>query len=235
MKTRTQYTCRMVRSISLSALVGLAGCVSLGRGQPTQQIYVLGGSPPGKSEAAAQDSSGLTIGVRRLQLAAYLESPFVLVRRGPNQIDFSEFQRWGETLSGGINRAVVGYLGSGASFRGIDVAPWPAGERYDYVIQLHVLRFEGLASEELAAVEGEARVLATWEIIRQLDGAVLRRGTTDYRESGWTVGDYAGLVTLLDAGLHVLTDQILGTLEDLDIKLARAVPTPPAPIIPPRE
>lgn len=218
-----QYTERMVRLISLSALVGMAGCVSLGRGEPIQQTYVLGGSPAGESEAASQDSAGLTIGVRRLQLAAYLERPFVLVRRGPNQIEFSEFQRWGETLSGGINRAVVGYLGNQASFRAIDVAPWPSGERYDYVIQLHVLRFEGVTPVDPAAVDGEAVVLATWEIIRQLDGAVLRRGSTDYRQSGWKVGDYAGLVTLLDAGLHVLTEQLLNSL-DLEVALTLAAP-----------
>jgi hypothetical protein len=41
-------------------------------------------------------------------------------------------------------------------------------------------------------------VLATWEIIRPLDGAVLARGVTDYRQRGWRVGDYAGLVCYVD-------------------------------------
>lgn len=232
MKTRTQYTVRTVRLISLSAVAVLSGCMSLGRGEPAQQHYVLGGGLPQTSEATTADLPGLTIGVRRLQLAPYLETPFILVRRGPNQIGFSEFHRWGEALSAGINRAVAGYLRERAALRAIDVAPWPAGERYDYVIQLHVLRFEGVSQGEPPAGEGEVALLVNWEIIRQLDGAVLERGTTHYREDGWTVGDYAGLVKLLDAGLHVLTDQLTSTIAALDV--ARTVTkAPSASLAPP--
>jgi uncharacterized lipoprotein YmbA len=235
LKTRTtRYVARTVRLTSLSALVVLGGCMSLGRGEPPQQHYVLGGGPPMESAPPSLDLSHLTIGVRRLQLAPYLETPFILVRRGPNQIGFSEFHRWGETLSAGINRAVVGYLGDRASFRAVDVAPWPSGERYDYVIQLHVQRFEGVSQGEPSAVDGEVLLLASWEIIRQLDGTVLKRGATEYRESGWTVGDYAGLVTLLDAGLHALTDELLGSLDELDVATAAEVPAPTSPAPPPR-
>jgi uncharacterized protein len=232
LKNRTQYGMGAVRLMSLSGLVALAGCMSLGRGEPPQQHYVLGGGLPLQSAATSLDLDGVTIGVRRLQLAPYLASPFILVRRGPNQIGFSEFHRWGEALSAGINRAVAGYLDDRASFRAVDVAPWPAGERYDYVIQLHVLRFEGVSQGEPPAAEGEAVVAATWEIIRQLDGTVLERGSTEYREGGWTVGDYAGLVNLLDAGLHVLTDQVLSSIAALDVATAATVPAP-APRAPP--
>ena len=234
MKTRTQYTVRAVRLISFSAFVALGGCMSLGRGEPAQQHYVLGGGLPRQSEATTSDPPGLTIGVRRLQIAPYLETPFILVRRGPNQIGFSEFHRWGETPSAGINRAVAGYLRERASLRAIDVAPWPAGERYDYVIQLHVLRFEGVSQGEPPAGVGGVVMLATWEIIRQLDGAVLERGTTDYRENGWTVGDYAGLVTLLDAGLHVLTDQLLSSINELNVSATVTVSPSASRSPPPR-
>ena len=234
MKTRTQYKMRTVRLITLAVFVALGGC-SLGRGEPPQQHYVLGGGPPREGEATSRDLSSLTIGVRRLQIAPYLESPFILVRRGPNQIGFSEFHRWGETLSAGINRAVAGYLSAGGSFRAVDVTPWPAGERYDYVVQLHVQRFEGVSQGEPPAADGEVVMLATWEIIRQLDGAVLKRGATDHREGGWTVGDYAGLVSLLDAGLHVLTDQLLSNIDDLDVATAVTLPLRPSPAPPLRK
>ena len=209
--------------------------MSLGRGEPPQQHYVLGGGPTPDSAAPSLDLSHVTIGVRRLQLAPYLETPFILVRQGPNQIGFSEFHRWGEALSAGINRAVAGYLDDRASFEAVDVVPWPAGERYDYVIQLHVLRFEGVSQGEPPAVDGEAVVLATWEIIRQLDGTVLQRGSTDHRESGWTVGDYAGLVALLDTGLRALTDQLLRSIDDLDVATAVRGPLPPTPAPPRRK
>ena len=69
--------------------------------------------------------------------------------------------------------------------------------------------------EEPTATEGEAYLAATWEIIRPDDGVVLARGTTDYRAGGWTIGDYGGLVTLLDAGLRELADDLIAGLEPL--------------------
>jgi hypothetical protein len=44
---------------------------------------------------------------------------------------------------------------------------------------------------------------------------VLARGTTDRRSPGWTVGDYAGLVTLLDEGLDVLAGDLIAGIAGL--------------------
>lgn len=215
-----KYTMRAVCLISLAGLLGLTGCVSLGRVEPAQRHYVLGGERRQENGVSVGDLAGLTVGVRRLRLASYLEAPFIVVRQGPNQITYSEFNRWGEQLAGGINRSVAGYLADRSAFRAVDVAPWPVRERYDYLIQLHVERFEGVAPEDSAAVAGEVHLLATWEIIRQQDGAVLARGITDYRERGWRVGDYEGLVGLLDAGLNVLSADLASSLASLGAPVA---------------
>lgn len=206
---------REMRLIGLCAVLGLAGCFSLAREETPQQHYVLGGGVPQRSEARSRDPAALTIGLRRLQLAEYLESSFIVVRQGPTQIRFAEFHRWGELLGGGINRAVAGYLAAEAPFPVVDAAPWPLRDRYDYLVQLHVLRFEGVAPVAPDAVDGEVHLLATWEIIRQKDGEVLARGTTDYRKNGWRVGDYSGLVTQLDAGLHALSKELMATVATL--------------------
>jgi len=189
-------------------LVALAGCFSLSRDTPPLQQYVLGGARGPEGVASAQGMAGLTIGVRQLDLARYLTTPAIVVRRGAHQIVHSEFHRWGEDPVVGINRAIAGYLAAGAPVRAADLAPWPVRSRYDYLIQLHITRFEGVAPADSAATEGEVHVLASWDIIRQQDETVLARGTTDYRERGWRVGDYAGLVTLLDRGVQALSQDI---------------------------
>jgi len=209
LRHRTRYRTNATRLILLSTLLVAGGCFSLGRGAQIQQQYVLGGGLPQQGGAVSGELAGLTIGVRRLQLAAYLEAPFLLVRRGPNELTFSEFHRWGEGVAEGINRTVAAHLGARTALRGIDVAPWPAGERYDYVIQLHVSRFEGSADADPLTLLGEAQMSARWEIIRQTDGAVLTRGATEYRQDGWRVGDYGALVSMLDEGLHRLTDDLV--------------------------
>jgi uncharacterized protein len=216
----TEYAPRLSRILSIPLLIGLTGCFSLGRGEPMQQHFVLGGAAQQQNVAASRDLTGLAIGVRRLQISPYLETPLIVVRRGPHQIGFSEFHRWGERLDGGINQAVAGYLSTRAAFRGVDVAPWPVRERYDYIVQLHVLRFEGMAPEDEAATRGEAHLLATWEILGH-DGAVLARGTTDYRDRDWRVGDFPGLVASLDHGLSELSEDLMRSIAGLGVPLAQ--------------
>lgn len=202
---------KAARLVCLGAMMGSTGCFSLARATPPQEHYVLGAEPVTQDVTPPSASSTLTIGVRRPKLASYLASPFMVVRRGPNQVDLAEFHRWGEPLEEGINRLVAGALVA-RGFSDVDVAPWPARARYDCVIQLDVVRFEGQAPEDPDAVEGGVHVLATWEITSQLDGLLLAQGTTDYQRQGWHVGDYVGLVALLDEGLGVLADDLAAAL-----------------------
>lgn len=206
------------RVICSLALVALAGCFGLNRGDPSQQHYVLGlGLEPAGAEGAGPtgEVSGAAVALRPLRLAQYLETPLIVVRRGAHRIEFSEFQRWGETLDQGINRTVAGYMAGRGPFRSVEYAPWPTGSEHDYLIQLQVLRFEGLAPDEPAATEGEALLVASWEILRGEDGALLARGSTEYHGPGWTVGDYDGLVGLLETGLSELADDLVARLESV--------------------
>lgn len=211
----------VTRLLCLTVLVGSTGCgIGLNRGAAPPQHYVLGGVASQTAAAPSGDSSGVSIGLRRPQIASYLDAPSIVVRRGANQIEFSELHRWGENLGGGINRALAADLSARDTFGAVATAPWSPRERLDYLIQLNVLRFEGLVSEEGTASQGEIHLLATWEIIGSEDGAVLARGTTDHRAGGWRVGDFAHLVTLLDAGLGVLASDLAATIGEL----ARSLP-----------
>jgi uncharacterized protein len=210
---------RCLRGVMTAAvLVALPGCFSLSRTEPPQRSYVLGGERVVQVTARSPgDLTGLTVGVRRPRLASYLEGSLLAVRRGPNEVTYAEFHRWGEPLGGGINRVVASQLAARAAIRAVDVAPWPAGERYDYLVQLHVEHFEGLAPEDVAQLVGEAHLRISWEILRQRDGVVLARGATEHREPAWVVGDYGGLVRSLDGGLTVLTEDLARTLSDLGV------------------
>lgn len=212
------HTMKSIHSIFLVAAITLTGCFSLSRDEPTQQHFVLGGNRLHASGPQAGVLDGITVGLRQVHLAEYLETPLIVVRHAPHQIRFSEFNRWGENLEGGFNRAVAMYLADRAPFEGVDVVPWAPRAQHDYLIQIHLLRFEGVVVDE--ALAGEAYMLANWEIIRQPDGAVLSRGTTDYREDGWIVGDYGDLVTRLDTGVGKLSDDLVAALEEIAAAMA---------------
>jgi uncharacterized protein len=215
-----QMTGRSMLAGSIVPLIlfTLVGCFSLGRDSPALEQYVLGGDRTAAPASSPADVTGLTVGLRRLDLEPYLATPAIVVRRGDRQVTMSDFHRWGEDPRDGINRAVARHLAARPSVRAVDVAPWPVRSSHDYLVKVHVSRFEGVTPEELTATHGEAHVLATWEIIRPTSGEVLFRGTTDYRVGGWTVGDYAHLVALLDRGLDELA-------ADLVLSLDRSAPS----------
>jgi uncharacterized lipoprotein YmbA len=166
-------------------------------------------------ESLKQDSAGLSIGLRRLDLAPYLATLAIVVRRADNEIVTTGFHRWAEGPSAGLNRAVSGYLAVSAGIRAVDVAPWPVRAEHDYIVQLHVSRFEGVAPGGATARRGEAHLLARWEIIRPNDGVLVARGASDYRSTDWSVHDYADLVTRLDRGLVLLAQELVACLTRL--------------------
>lgn len=205
------------RLSATAVLLVLAGCFKLSRDTPRVQYFVLSGAAPPSAVAdtvtstptgarPAPDGAGLALGLRRIDLASYLAVPAIVTRRGVNEIVVSEFHRWGEDLGQGINRAVAAHLASAPPVRSVDVAPWAARARHDYLVQLHVSRFEGVADS--AATEGRSHLVAGWDIIRALDGRVLVRGRTEALEGPWRVSDYGRLVTSLDAALAGLARDI---------------------------
>ena len=220
---KTRPMARTLRVLGICALFTVTGCFTLAYPTPPLEEYVLGEGPRAVAAAPAREVGGLTIGLRRLDLAPYLSTTAIVVRRG-SRIVTSAFRRWGEEPSAGIMRVVAASLGAAPTILAVDVAPWPVQAQHDYLVQLHVSHLEGVAAEDSTAREGEVRVTASWEIIRSQDGTLLARGETDRREAGWKVGDYLGLVTRVDKGLTGIASDLAACL----VRIASATPAPDA-------
>lgn len=213
----TGTTLLLIGSLALVA----GGCFKLARTSPPVERYVLGGAQLTRADSTPGTANGLAIGLRRLDLAPYLSTLAIVVRRADNEIVTTGFHRWAESPSAGLNRAVSGYLALAQGIRSVDVAPWPVRSEHDYIVQLHVLRFEGVTTAT-GAGEGSAQFLARWEIIHPSDGALAARGATDFRASDWAIDDYAGLVTRLDRGLVELAQDLVACLGRLGPAAAAA-------------
>ncbi len=207
------------RLLLLAALLSLTGCFSLGREATPQQHYVLGtvGLATPTVDSPLELPSGLVIGIRSPRLADYLATRFIVIRRGAHAVEFSDYHRWGEELGRGINRMVATQLATRAPHHRVEAAPWPAGTAPDVLVQVDILRFEGVAEGDPVTGGAEVHLLATWEILRPTDGAILARGTTEVREGGWSVGDFDGLVRLLSAALEVLAEDLALNLERIAV------------------
>lgn len=231
MTRTTAPTARTLRLMGIGALVSVAGCFSLARPTPPMEEYVLGGGARAEASARARDTGGVTVGLRRLDLAPYLATTAIVVRRG-SRIETSGFRRWAEEPSAGIMRAVAVALRTSPAVLAVDIAPWQVRAAHDYLLQLHISHLEGVAPENAATMDGEVHVMASWEIIRAQDGALMARGETDRRESGWKLGDYLGLVQRIDHGLTGLAGDVAACLSRLGSAAPAAPATPATPAAP---
>ncbi len=215
--TKAQMTrfSRAMRLMGTGALLTLAACFRLARPTAPLEEYVLGASARPATAATGSDASGVTVGLRRLDLAPYLATPAIIVRQG-SRIVTSGFRRWAEEPSAGVMRGVAASLRDAPGIRAVDVAPWSVRTPHDYLVQLHISRLEGVADDS-SARHGDTHLTASWEIIRGHDGILVARGETERRESGWLVNDYSDLVTKLDKGLA-------GLATDLSVCLVRVRP-----------
>lgn len=198
-------------------LIATAGCFRLSRESPPLQQYVLGGvardSVSGLAGAdgdatrvsgPAETTGGYAVGLRRAGVAAYLDVPLLVVRDGGHRVVTSEFHRWGENLTEGINRVVASKLAAGAPRYRVDVAPWAPRATHDFLVQLQITRFEGVRE----AAGNRIHVRADWDIIRPRDGRVLLRGRTDRQDGSWNGTDYSQLVARLDDALGGVAQDI---------------------------
>ncbi len=199
----------------------LGGCVQLPSPRPSNtNYYLLEGE---LADDTTVETSGLRLGLRKPRLPEYLDAPTIVTRRGTNQIRFAEFHRWGEELGPALNRALALNLEGQSGIQSAEVVPWPRGSTFDYVIQLHVLRFEGVgpappgpdADDDAPVPTGHSQMTVGWTILGPEGDTVRTRGLTRHREEGWPVNDFGNLVAKLDTSLVVLAEDLSRRLRTL--------------------
>lgn len=182
---------------SLAALLLAAGC-SLPTAQPDPtRFYVLTGPA-----AAAPAADGAVLGLRAVEVAAYLRSRSLIVRQGEHEVEFREFARWGEALDAGLARVLrEALLATGAAAQ-VVATPFPLDQHRDFDVNVRVLACEGGA-------DGTVRFRASWELWSTGAGAaVMERG--DYQPAGltWDTRTEASLVAGLSQAVAGLGAEI---------------------------
>ncbi len=215
---------RLGTGLLAAGLLGLllAGCVRLLEPRQSKINYYLLDSNRA-DDTVATDTTGLTVGLRRPQLASYLDATRIVTRHGPNAVRFSDFHRWGEDLNQALNRVVALNLKRQPGIQSAETVPWPSGFRFDYVVQLRVLRFEGVgpkppgpdADDDAPLPEGHSQMVVRWTVFGPDGETTKDQGITRHRENNWPVTDYGDLAAKLDTSLDVLADDIGTRLRSL--------------------
>lgn len=214
-------TCALLFLIALGGLLAV-GCVRLLEPRPSNTKYYLLESSL-EPETADASNTGLRVGLRKPRLADYLDTPTIVTRHGNNEIRFSEFHRWGEDLGAALNRVVGLNLEAQPGIASVEVVPWSKGATFDHVVQLRVLRFEGVgppppgpnADDDAPIPTGHSKMTVSWTVFGPEGDSMRTHGRTQHRIDDWPVTDYAALVSRLDSSLVVLSEDIRSRLQSL--------------------
>ena len=197
-------TLRLAPVVLGLGLLLLVGCdvIPSPSADPTR-FYVLSGSGPAPTEAAV--GSGLRIGLRSVELAGYLKSPDMIVRRGPNELSPQDYARWAEPLDAGIARLLRDQLRADPAVSRVYLQPFPLDADRDYDVSVSVARCEGGA--------GAAHFAATVEISTAGDSPhLVGRRTFVAPDAAWDGKDFGQLAGLLSADVQALGKDLVSAL-----------------------
>jgi uncharacterized lipoprotein YmbA len=189
----------------------LGGCQLLPPGAvDTTRFFVLSASPlPATEPTVARPSGGLQIGLRPVELPAYLRATkSMVVRDGANEIRYQDYARWAEPLESGVNRVLMEKLQASPAVAGVDAHPLRGDVARDYLVTIRILRCEGVTGEAASV-----RFAASYEIapVAGAEG-VTRSRTYMAPDRPWDGKDFNALASLLSDAVNGLGDQIVADL-----------------------
>jgi uncharacterized lipoprotein YmbA len=189
--------------------VTLAGCQLLPPASAdATRFFVLTG-PSASGTAVTQPAGRLQIGLKPVEMPAYLRATkSMVVRDGANEIRYQDYSRWAEPLEAGVIRILKEQLLVSPGVGGVDAHPMRGDVARDYDVSVRIIRCEGAtgaddvarfsASYEIAAADGSGKIVAS--------------RTFAAPEAAWDGKDFGTLATLLSEGVSGLGAQIAADL-----------------------
>lgn len=195
--------------IFIGGLAG-TGCAWLGPVADPTRFYVL--EVPNYRPVSEEVGPSVTVGVDRVLVARYLDSPGLTIREGDNRIIHSQRHRWAESMQHGIPRVMAENLRREPAVSQVVIDPGQRRQRPDYDLHLSILRAEGVALQE---EEPRAAFHATWELRAGPEAEVVARGRVDEDRLPWNGHNFDQLAASMSSGVEQLSQQVARALNEL--------------------
>jgi uncharacterized protein len=146
------------------------------------------------------------VGMRAVDVAAYLRTKSFAVRSHANEVAFLDFARWGEPLDQGVARVLAENLRAAKNVARVSLQPFRADDQRDFEVVVNINACEGTA-------DGEVRFAATWRIPAP-GGSTAATAEGSYAAAGlrWDGHDYGQLAARLSEALAGLSREIAAAL-----------------------
>jgi len=211
MKHRSS-TAILWRLIPAFLLPLFAGCSSLFEAKPDSTRFYLLTTPASVAVPAAEAGRTATVGLKRIELPAYLRTPGIVLRPGGTELRHAPAAHWAEALELGIARVLKESLQAQPPVRSVVAYPAPEAELPAYEVSVSVRACEGLTGPAGRGI----RFVATWEFRSTAASAVaaapLATGNFESAPAEWAEGDYATLTAKLGEAVAALAREIAAAL-----------------------
>ena len=187
----------------------LNGCALLQPQADPTRFYVLTVQNAPPARAVEGEFKRWKVGLKPVELAAYLRSKAMVVRTGTNEIHFADFDRWAEPLDQGISRVMKETLSSARNVESVALNSH-GDDTLDYEVAIRILACEGV---RLGNGSGSIRFAVTWEA-RSVgtNSTVTNRGVFTAHPVAWDGKDYGQLAERLSEAVADASKALAGDL-----------------------
>lgn len=198
---------RRTRFLPIAALVVLAGCSVFKAQSDATRYYLLSAPETVAADANAAIAAKPAIGLRRIELPAYLRTAAIALRSGGTELRYATDARWAEPLEQSVAQVLASALQYRVAAGPVTVYPAPYAARPVYEVAVKVLACEGVDD----SAGRQVRFVAWWEIRETKaspDAAPLASGAFTAPAQEWAAGDYADLTAKLGEAVSALGIEI---------------------------
>lgn len=172
MKTKTLRIHSFIAALISALAVTSSGCLNLKPAADTSRYFVLT-SP---SDTPVASSAGPSVGLGRVEIPDYLQPKRIAIRKGNNEIQYSDTLQWAERLDRGIQRTLRANLASLLGSTNLAMSAWRRSD-VQAEVYVSVLRFE-------ADEHGQVILEARWRVMSSGGEKGLHLGTSKITRRG---------------------------------------------------
>lgn len=201
---RRPFGHRLALGLIAAALLPACGLLRPPSTAPTLFYVLTVEERPAAGDTVAVGASKLVLGLGPIVLPPYLERPQMARRTGPNEVAYSETDRWAEPLQDNFARVLAGNLDELLGTERIVFYPWYRNTPMTYAVSVAVGRFERQAGDQ---VELQAR----WNVTDTKGGVLASRESRLSRTAVTT----AESIEALSALVAELAEEIAAVVREL--------------------
>lgn len=186
-----------------AAIAALAGCASLGQGEP-QRYFVLE-APPARNPAAAAPRA-TTLLVAPATASGFYETQDIVYSRAPGARAYYQLHGWTERPARRLTELVVARIERAGLFKAVAAAR--SGVRGDFILHLHLAEFY----HDAADPPGQAKVMLVAELLDPSRRALLGRRAFEQSAPAASY-DAPGAVRAFNQAVGAMLDDIAAWVE----------------------